>query len=65
MRAYVYADARMHKKCAAKVRLLCDISKQFRQKLLCTMIFSLFAWPFVKKGVSLHRFYAPFKTPSH
>lgn len=47
----------MHKKCDAKVRLLRDISKQFRQKLLRAMNFSLFAWPFAKKSVSLHRYY--------
>jgi hypothetical protein len=48
----------MHKKCDAKVRLLHEISKQFRQKLLRAMNFSLFAWPFAKKSVSLRRYYA-------
>ena len=47
----------MHKKCDAKVRLLRDISKQFGQKLLRAMIFSLFTWPFAKKSVSLRRYF--------
>lgn len=52
----------MHKNCDAKVRLLRDISKQFRQKLLHVMIFSLFTWPFAKKSVSLRRYYGAFRS---